>query len=217
MIWGYHYFWKHPYPFLKALLSRLCSFSRQGGICDRSLEAISIIYLCYIKSADPLAKREGEASGKDKTNANNFDLLCSDHQPLTFPDSLVLLCFERFRRCRYAHVPDWPAMFGAALATPWTWILLGSPCFGTRPPDAVCGALLGHGFAFSFAVSKLPYGTTSAMRCGFPRALILLGFCCFGWVPYGALLGHGFAFSFAVSKMLHGTTSAMRVGFPRAL
>ena len=92
-------------------------------------------------------------------------------------------------------------------------ILLGCCCFGWVP----YGALLGHGFAFSLAVSKMLHGTTSAMRFGFPRALILLGFCCFGWVPYGALLGHGFAFSLAVSKMLHGTTSAMRFGFPRAL
>ena len=45
MIWGYHYFWKHPYPFLKALLSRWCSFSRQGGICDRSLEGTYISML----------------------------------------------------------------------------------------------------------------------------------------------------------------------------
>ena len=30
-------------------------------------------------SADPLAKLEGEATGKDKTNANSFDLLFSFH------------------------------------------------------------------------------------------------------------------------------------------
>ena len=40
---------------------------------------VSLPYVNINISADPLAKLEGEATGKDKTNANSFDLLFSFH------------------------------------------------------------------------------------------------------------------------------------------
>ena len=109
---------------------------------------------------------------------------------------------------------------------PWAWILLGFRCFGTMPPiqpnkaeAPIPHSIHAIGFALLWAVSKLPFGTTSANEFVAPWAWVLLGFRCFGTMPpiqpnkAEAPIPHsihaiGFALLLAVSKLPFGTTSA---------
>ena len=80
---------------------------------------------------------------------------------------------------------------------PWASILLGFRCFGTMPPiqPKKAQAPIPHsihaiGFALLLAVSKLPFGITSANEFVAPWASILLGFRCFGTMPPIHLSSH---------------------------
>ena len=88
--------------------------------------------------------------------------------PIAARFGTLLLCFYRFRRCRFG------TQSADELPTPWAWILLGFPCFGCMPHRALCGLSCGtlwHAFALFLAVSKMPFRHPVCGRITYPLGL----------------------------------------------
>ena len=107
-------------------------------------------------------------------------------------------------------------MFGAALATPWTWILLGFRCFATTPHEAFVGSCPAY-FALLLGFRRCRFSTMFGTALATPWTWILLGFRCVATTPHEAFLRSCsvyFALLLGVSKVPFGQHVWSRMGHP---
>ena len=107
-------------------------------------------------------------------------------------------------------------MFGAALATPWTWILLGFRCFATTPYEPFLGTCSAY-LALLLRVSKVSFGQHVWSRIGHPLDLNPAGVPLFrNHAPRSLFrkLLCVFCFALGVSRVPFGQHVWSRIGHP---